>query len=105
MNRIRISCVCVLLLATCATIGCGDASSHLSPAAPTSVESITAQVSGVGSTSSTIVDLSQRIVRDSATIATWTSQNRWHSSAEGLTVEGTDVITAVTGTCPNVVMT
>lgn len=105
MNRIGISCVCALMLATLVTIGCGEASSHLSPAAPARVEGVAAQVSGVGSTSSTNVEVSPRLVRDSATIASWTSQNRLRSSAEGLAVEATDVITALTGTCPNVAIT
>lgn len=54
------------------------------------------------STPSPIVDFS---LRQGATRAAWVSQSRWRAASDGLAVNATDIITAVTGTCPTVVVT
>src|SRR6266542_3557977 len=93
MRAYRYSCVSALLLSTFAAFACSQAPTGVSPV-KTSVLSSASQPSSMASSSAVM-----------STASRWTTQSRLKAAATGLVVEGTDVITAVTGTCPTIVVT
>ena len=90
----------VLVLVALGSAACTEGARR-SPTAPTSAGQATAVADGSGVT----IDKTTNVVRDVEVITDWATQHGWQTLSEGFEVEGTDVVTAVTGTCPNVVMT
>lgn len=94
MRKIRYSCVASLILGALASFACSEGPSSVSPVAP-SLSNIAPQ-SPSSQPSSTLA----------AAAARWKSLGgSVVAAADGLVVDGTDVITAVTGSCPNLVIT
>jgi hypothetical protein len=85
MTKYRYSCVSAVLLGTLAAFACSQAPTSVSPVDSTSSSSSSAVMT--------------------TTASRWTTQSQMRAAATGLVVEGTDVITAVTGTCPSIVIT
>lgn len=94
----RLQMTCLMLVVAAWTVGCGDSSSRLSPVAPTK-DVASSQPSHLDSASAPVIDFS-RNAAGPAKLAMWAAERRWSASADGLTAQATDVITALTGTCP-----
>ncbi len=100
MLKNRTASVVGLLLATVMAAACSGGPAGVSPVGPTALAG--ASVSGTthNSTSSDIVDRTQRVV-DTSVLAAWAARGGgWETEAEG-----TDLITAVSGICPDRVIT
>lgn len=97
MTKTRFSLVAGLLCAVLAS-SCSEGVSRLSPSGPSNITAVSATKAG----GDTIVRPSN--AGDEAT-AEWATQHGWSTAADGLVVEGTDVITAVTGVCPSPTIT
>jgi Domain of unknown function (DUF5666) len=94
-----------VLTALALTTSCSD---RTVPASPTGPTPILAQLSSArgGADSVTAAEVDRIGGRaDEATVRTWANGSGWSTTNDGLEVEGTDVITSVTGVCPNVVLT
>jgi uncharacterized protein DUF5666 len=91
MRRIRYSCAAVLIAGATVFTACGETPSRVSPVAPE-----LGNIAGAQSSSSLVTAGSRWATRDSS---------RLSAAVSSLVVEGTDLITAVTGTCPSVVIT
>ena len=92
-----------LALTAFSVVACSDSPARLSPTAPTATS---AAIAGATTTAGPMVaDRTQGYVRDRHAVAEWAAQSGW-TMADGLVVEGTAVITAVSGgPCPNAVIT
>lgn len=90
----------VLVLVALGSAACTDGARR-SPTSP----SAAAQASAVADASGVTIDKTSNVVRDAEIINDWAGQHGWQTLDVGFEVEGTDIVTAVTGTCPNVVMT
>ncbi len=95
MRAYRYSCVSALVLSTFAAFACSQAPTGVSPVETSVLSSSASQASSTASSSAVMTTAASR----------WTTQSRLKAAATGLVVEGTDVITAVTGTCPTIVVT
>jgi hypothetical protein len=99
MRKIRISSLAAIVaLALCAG-ACADGALR-SPAGPSP---LTAGPDATASAPS--VDRSRAGVVDGDAAADWAVNTGWMTAADGLMVEGSDVISAVSGTCPDRVIT
>jgi hypothetical protein len=99
MFRIRISCALALLCAL--TAACGESPARLSP---TAASAIVTTVGNTTNSTASVVDRTDGAVRDAETVSTWAAGRGW-ALVDGLAVEGTAAISAITGTCPSVVIT
>ena len=100
MTKSRSSYLAVVLSAAVAA-GCSDLT-RLSPAGPSPL-----QENAAAPVAHTSADRSMASAADSSTIASWASTQGWSTFADGrvavadgLLVEGSEVINTVTGTCP-----
>lgn len=99
---------CLLLpLLLCATVAgaCSEGAARLSPTAPTPAADLLA---APAATSSSLGDRSRTTVPatgDRGAMTAWASGHGWAFEVDGLTVEGTDTITAVSGVCPALTIT
>jgi len=96
MREIRIFRLAVLLAGAAVAAACGDGALH-SPVGPSAL------ATPPEATAAPAVDRSA-VVSVGAT-AEWAVNSGWSTAADGLMVEGSDVITAVSGTCPDRVIT
>lgn len=104
MLKLRLSSR-ALLLSALVTTACAEDPTRLSLSGPSPVGTAAASPSGVNSSSGIDADLSGGAVQDPGVIAEWAASRGWAAAADGLEVEGTDTITAVSGLCPAVVIT
>lgn len=100
MHKNRTTSVVGLFIAIVMVAACSGGAPGVSPVGPTAL--VNGSVSGTthNSTSSDIVDRTQRVV-DTSVLATWAARGGgWETEAEG-----TDLISAVSGSCPDRVIT
>jgi uncharacterized protein DUF5666 len=97
MREIRICCLGAVLTAALAATACSDGTLR-SPAGPSSLTA-----APEGTVAAPAVDRSS--VVSAGVAADWAVNRGWSTAADGLMVEGSDVITAVDGNCPDRVIT
>ena len=97
MRKIRISGLCAVIAAALVGAACSDGALR-SPAGPSPL-TVVSEATAAAPT----VDRSAVVDQDAA--ADWAVNSGWTTAADGLMVEGSDVVTAVNGTCPDHVIT
>ena len=98
----RTTLTALVCAASLAAGACSENIARLSPSAPSPASSAFG-IGGVSSTSGISV-ADSGIVQDADIVAKWAATVGW-TAVDGFEVEGTGVISAVTGTCPTIVIT
>jgi hypothetical protein len=100
MTRTRCSHLVAALCAALAA-GCSDGVARQSLTAPSPIQEVTAAADPRVSVNAAQMAASG----DAARATTWALNHGWSATADGLTVEGTDTISQVAGTCPTATIT
>ena len=87
-------------VALCAAIlgGCSQGAARDSLTGPSPVADVVGQPAGNG-------DRTGPNTTSAAAVRDWAARTGWSATADGLAVEGTDVITALSGSCPDLTIT
>lgn len=104
MRRTTVLPILVVLAIAMLAAACSKETSGLMPTAATPVGS-TATAAAPADQGTVIDRTNGTMVRDAATVAAWTAENWTFDMAADLAVEGSGPISAVSGSCPAVVMT
>lgn len=88
----------------CATLagGCSEGVTRLSPSGPTPAAVMPSSALGAFADRSSPAWASPN---DAGAVVTWAATHGWAVAADGLLVEGTDLIAAIDGTCPEATIT